>query len=119
MTKKAVDKVKDFNKLVDENADNELAQKLVQLALFQQLDNQKLIVSYYERELKYLNIIYENMQSSKPWKIFSKSYLIWKKNIKIIFGHITKLEEELGEEYQELEKLLEACYKDKKNKDNN
>ena len=92
----------------------ELSEKLIELMLFHELDQTKLIIAMYEKQLKFYNILYEDMLKDEPFKLFKSKHKDWEQRRKRLFHHISNIESNYGEELQELEKIMDQLYGKKK-----
>ena len=98
--------------------DQELSEKLIELMLFHELDQTKLIIAMYEEQLKFYNILYENTLKDEPLKFFKSKHKDWEQRRQNLYRHICNIETNYGDELQELEKIMEQLYS-KKKKGNN
>ena len=94
--------------------DQELSEKLIELMLFHELDQTKLTIAMYEKQLKFYNILYEDTLKDEPFKIFKSKHKDWEQRRKNLYNHICNIEKNYGNELQELEKIMDQLYGKKK-----
>lgn len=99
----------------------EVNEKIVDLMLLHQIEETKHYIEFYQNQLHFYNKMYDSHLELEPWKIFKKKYAQWEKTKNQYFDRISDIEEMLGQELTDLDKLYESlgCYekKDKKKKD--
>ena len=83
--------------------DQELSEKLIELMLFHELDQTKLIIAMYEEQLKFYNILYEDTLKDEPLKFFKSKHKDWEQRRKNLYNHICNIEKNYCNELQELE----------------
>ena len=94
--------------------DQELSEKLIELMLFHELDQTKLIIAMYEEQLKFYNILYEDTLKDEPLKFFKSKHKDWEQRRQNLYRHICHIETNYGDELQELEKIMDQLYGKKK-----
>ena len=92
----------------------ELSEKLIELMFFHELDQTKLTIAMYEKQLNSYNILYEDTLKDEPFKIFKAKHKDWEQRRQNLYRHICHIETNYGDELQELEKIMDKLYGKKK-----
>lgn len=110
MKKRKQDKITDEDKAIAE----------LYVTCYKSLHDSTLsLIRLYENNFKSLNQILSLELDNEPFKFFKKSHIEWENKIKELKNKIELNEQNLFEEYKELEKLLELTnFSDEKIKTN-